>query len=126
MMLVEAHGEIRRADADDQADDGAPAAHRYVMRVGRGLAHEGAIEIVGPDGGEGADVAGHPGHESGDQRGDAEAEQAGSHIARHHQREHIVIGMLAGDGGALRDQMIRQHGEAEQAGEDHDQRARPF
>ena len=61
----------------DDAENRAPAAYADVMRVAFVLADIGLVDVVGPHGGEGADVAGHARHEAGDQRGDAEAEQPG-------------------------------------------------
>ncbi len=53
------------------------------------------VDVVGEDGGEGADVAGHAAHESGDEGGDAEARAARSQVANHHQRKHFVIAVQA-------------------------------
>ena len=98
------------------------------MRVAGLLVDEGAVDVVGPDGGEGADVAGHAGHEAGDQRGDAEAEQAGAAVADQHQRQHFVVAVLAGGlGDVLGDEVhdaavgVLEHGEGEQAGDDDDE-----
>ncbi len=63
---------------------------------------QSAVDVVGPDGGEGADVAGHAGHEAGDQGGDAEAEQSGAAVAREHERQHFVIGVRSPAAGRLR------------------------
>ena len=92
------------------------------MRVGRGLAKERAVQIVGPNGCEGADIARHARHESGDQRGDAQTQQARTHVARHHQRENVVIRMLACQRGTCGHQMKRQYGECDQTWNDDDER----
>ena len=62
----EAHHKIRGANANEYADQGAPAAHGNVMRIRRVFADKWAIEVVGPDGGESTDVAGHACHETRD------------------------------------------------------------
>ncbi len=88
--------EIGGADGDEHADEGAPAAHGDVMLVGGFLVEEGAVDVVGPDGGEGADVAGHSGHEAGDEGGDAEAEESGAAVADEHERQDFVVAVLTG------------------------------
>ena len=90
-MLCACIDEIGGADADDDADDRAPAAHLDFGFVRRVLVDQGAVDVIGPHGGEGADVARHSRHESGDQRGNAEAEQARSAVACQHQRQDFVI-----------------------------------
>ena len=58
-----------------------------------------AIDVVGPDGGECADVARHARHEAGDHGRYTEPQQAGAEIARHHQRQHFIIAVPAGHHG---------------------------
>ena len=58
-----------------------------------------AVDVVGPDGGESADVAGHAGHEAGDERGDPQAQQSRAAIARQHERKHFVVAVAAGGNG---------------------------
>ena len=45
------------------------------------------------DGGEGGDVAGHARHEAGDERGNAEAQQARPGVTRQHERQDFVVAM---------------------------------
>ena len=48
-------------------------------------------------------------------------EQAGSAIAREHERQDFVVAVAAGrDGRAFADKFHGQHGEADQAGKNHD------
>ena len=68
-----------------------PAAHPDFGFVRGVLVDQGAVDVIGPNGGEGADVARHSGHESGNQSGDAEAEKARSAVACQHQRKNFVI-----------------------------------
>ncbi len=53
------HHEIGGADTDENAEDGTPAAHADVVRIVGIFLDDGAVDIVSPDSGEGADVAGH-------------------------------------------------------------------
>src|SRR5580658_8040826 len=57
--VVEPEATVCRHDGDDDADDRGDAADGEIMLIGRGLANEGLVDVIGPDGGEGADVAGH-------------------------------------------------------------------
>ena len=79
------------ADGDDHADDDRQPAHHHVVAVGAFLVDERLVDVVGPHGGEGAYVARHAAHEAGDQRGDAQAQQAGAEVANHHQRQRLVV-----------------------------------
>ena len=124
MMLLSVHDQVSGADADQHADYGTPAAHGDIVRVGGVLADHGAVDVVSPDGGEGADVARHAGHEARDESGDAEAEQAGAAVARQHEGQDFVITVRRRGWRQLifADEMDRQHGEAQQAGQDDDER----
>ncbi len=76
MMPLRMHHQVRCANGDHHADNGRRAAHQHIVLVAGILVDQRLVDVVGPHGGEGAHVAGHAAHESGDQRGDAEAEQA--------------------------------------------------
>ncbi len=78
----------------------------HVVLVRSVLVDVGAVDVVGPDGGEGRDVAGHAAHEAGDQGGDAEAEQTRAAVADQHQRKHLVVGVLAGDFADVRGNQV--------------------
>ncbi len=56
-------------------DDGGDPPHPQQVGVRRLPVDDGVIDVVGPDGVEGADVARLAGHEAGEQRGDPEADQ---------------------------------------------------
>src|SRR6202789_3876724 len=120
--------QVGGADGDDHADNGGPAAHGDVVLVGGALVHEGAVDVVGPDGGEGADVAGHAGHEACDERCDAESEQAGAAVADEHEREDFVVAVGRGCvDGVFADQVVERNAvvgkaEADEAGKDDDER----
>ena len=95
------------------------------------LVHVGAVDVVGPDGGEGGDVAGHAAHESGDEGGDAQAEQARAAVSDEHEREHFVVGVLAGCLAASAPETRWKSGwpslheaEADEAGKNDDERHR--
>ncbi len=87
------------------------------MRVGAFFVDIGLVDVVGPDGVEGGDVAGHSGHEAGEQRGEAEAEDSGREEVQEHDRDgevvvvdRVAVGVedgLAADGvGLLRDDAV--------------------
>src|ERR1017187_4947183 len=122
---LEMHHQVGRANADQHAQDGAPAAHADVVGIGGFLAENGAVDIVGPDGGESADVAGHAGHEPGDQGGDTQAHQARSAVARQHDGEHFVVAVAAGSdslGLGHQEMMTRrvQKSQSQKAWKNHD------
>ena len=66
------------------ASDGGPSADGHVVLVGSAGVNVGLVEVVGEDGVEGGDVAGHAAHEAGQQRGEAEAEDAGGKVVEQH------------------------------------------
>src|SRR5690348_9445308 len=115
------HHEIGGADADEDSEYRAPAAHGDVMRVGCIFANEGAVDVVGPDRGEGADVAGHAGHETGDEGRDAEAQEARAAIAREHQRQNLIVAVAGGASDACAREFEGEDGESEQARKDYDE-----
>src|SRR6266481_765524 len=116
-----AHRQIGGSDAHEQANQRAPASHGNVMLIGRRLAQKWTIDVIRPYRGKGAHVASHARHEPGDQRGDAEAQQAGPAIAGEHEGEHLVVTVLPGLQTARRNQVHRQDGEPQQPRENHDQ-----
>ena len=60
----------------------------------------GLVEVVGEDSVEGGDVAGHAAHEAGQQRGEAEAENAGGkEVEQHVGRGHVVVEQRLAAGG---------------------------
>ena len=89
--VVEAEHDVGRAHRNQDADDGGPSAHLQVVRVARALVDVGLVEVEGPDGIEGGDVAGHAGHEAGEQRGEAEAENAGGEVVEQHVGDGEVV-----------------------------------
>ena len=91
MMLAELITRYAVPMRDQHAENRGPSSHRYVMLVRGILVDQRAIDVIGPHGGEGADVARHARHEPGDQRGDAQAQQARAAVARQHQRQHLVV-----------------------------------
>ena len=62
--------------------DRGHAAHPEIVLVGALLVDVGLVDVVGPDGVEGGDVARHAGHEAGQQRGEAQAEHAGREVVQ--------------------------------------------
>ena len=55
------------------------------------LVDVGLIDVVGPDGVEGGDVARHARHEAGQQGGQAEAKDAGWEIVQQHDGDGEVV-----------------------------------
>ena len=51
----------------------------------------GLIDVEGPDGVKCGHIAGHPGHETGEQRGEAEAENAGGEVVEKHVGDGEVV-----------------------------------
>ncbi len=96
--VVEAGGGVGGGDGEQDAADGGHAAHPEIVGVGAALVDVGLVDVVGPDGVEGGDVAGHAGHEAGEQRGEAEAEDAGGKEAKEHDGDGEVVVV---DGGAV-------------------------
>ena len=89
--VVEVGDGVGCADGEDDAAYGGHAAHPEVVRVGRLLVDVGLVDVVGPDGVEGGDVAGHSGHEAGEKSGEAEAEDAGWEEVEEHDRDGEVV-----------------------------------
>ena len=99
-------------------------AHAHVMGVAGVLLDERPVDVVGPDRGEGADVAGHARHEAGDQGRDPQAQQARAQVAGHHQGKHVVVA-VAPPGCrdlALRQELDVEQAQAQQARQDDDER----
>ena len=61
------------------------------MGVGASFVDVGLIDVVGPDGVEGGDVAGHSGHEAGQQGGEAEAEDSCRKEVEEHDGDGEVV-----------------------------------
>ena len=62
------------------------------MGVSSLLVDVGLIDVVGPDGIEGGDVAGHAGHEAGEERGEAEAQDSsGEEMEEHDGNSEVVV-----------------------------------
>ncbi len=91
------------------ADDGDEFAHPEIMRVAFVRHKEGLVEVVGPDGVEGGDVARHAGHERGQQGGERQAEQAGRTVFFHERKDDAVV-VVFGDAvvNALLDLVVGQ------------------
>src|SRR6185437_367082 len=120
---VEVHDQVRGCDADQHARERAPAPHGDVMAIAGVRLDQGAIDVIRPDGGERAHIAGHARHEAGDQGGDAEAQESGAAVAGEHQGENLVVVVAAGRGGHVGGlEMKGQHRQGEQAGQDDDKR----
>src|SRR5437588_52311 len=117
-----AHRQIGGSDADKQADQRTPAPHGNVMLIRGGLAQKRTIDVVRPYCGKSAHVARHSRHESCNQRGNAEPQQARPTVAGEHEREHLVVTVLPGLQAARRNQVHRQYREPEQSRENHNQR----
>src|SRR6266851_5760257 len=118
----EGHHEIGSAHADQNTKNGAPAAHGNVVRVGLILIDECAIDVIGPNGGEGADVPGHAGHEAGDEGSDSETQETRTAVTRQHERQNFVVTVAAGrDGGRFAGELHRQDSQSEKAGQDDDE-----
>ena len=96
--VVEVGDEVGGTDGERDAADGGHAAHPEIVGVGGALVDVGLIDVVGPDGVEGGDVAGHAGHEAGEQRGEAEAEDSGWEEVEEHDGDGEVVVI---DGGAV-------------------------
>src|SRR5262249_16024439 len=94
----ELHHQIGCSNTDKNAYDRRPTAHTYVVIVATLAVNQWFINVVGPNGGEGSDVAGHAGHEASDERGDTEAQQAGAAVSGEDEREDVVIAVRPGDG----------------------------
>lgn len=90
------------------------------MLVGRVFLDQRAIDVIGPNRGEGADIARHAGHKPGNQRGDAQAEEARATIADEHKRQDGVVALAArsSDAGAAES---GKKGQSSQAGQDHEE-----
>ena len=61
------------------------------MRVAAVFVDVGLIDVESPYGVEGGDVAGHAGHEAGEQRSEAEAQDAGGEVVQEHVGDGEVI-----------------------------------
>ncbi len=91
----ERHHQVRRAHRDQHTDDGGPASHLDVVFVAGVFVDQRAVDVVGPDRGERADVARHARHESSDQRRDAQSQKSRARVARQHQRQHFVVAVAS-------------------------------
>ena len=90
--VVEVDRGICCRDRQQNSADRSPSAHRHVVPVAAALVNVGLVEVVGKDGIEGRDVAGHAAHEAGQQRRKPEAENAGGEIMQQHiGRGHVVV-----------------------------------
>ena len=96
--VVEVGDEVGGADGEDDASYGGHAAHPEIVGVGCLFVDVGLVDVVGPDGVEGGDVAGHSGHEAGEESGEAEAEDSGWEEVEEHDRDGEVVVI---DGGAV-------------------------
>src|SRR5271168_3317413 len=74
--VVEVGDEVGCADGESDTADGGHAAHPEVVGVSAALVDVGLVDVVGPDGVEGGDVAGHAGHKAGEKGGEAETEDS--------------------------------------------------
>ena len=90
--VVERRGDVGREDGQRHAEHRREPPHREIMPVGRAGAHVALIDVVRPHGIERRHVARHPGHERGQQRREAQAEQAGrEEVDEQHRRGEVVV-----------------------------------
>ena len=101
------HHQVRGADGDNDADNGGQPSHYHIMSVLSLLVDQRLVDVVGPHGREGADVARHAAHKSGNQRCDAQPQQSGAHVAHHHQRQHLVVTVQSRIGSAVDNFLLR-------------------
>ena len=109
--VVEAGDGVGRANGQDYPPDGGHSPHPEVVCVGAFLVDVGLVDVIGPDGVECGDVAGHSRHEAGQQGGEAEAQDAGGEEGEQHDGDGLVVvvdqdsvgidHVLAGDGIGL-------------------------
>jgi hypothetical protein len=105
----EAEHQVRREHAQGDARHGGYAAHVEVVAVGGVPVDVRLVDVVGPDGVEGRNVAGHPAHERGEQRRQADAEHPCREVVGHRVGDGHVVVVLA---------EVREDGQDDQAGED--------
>ena len=67
--------DVSGEDAEETGCRGGDSTDAEVVAVGLAGAKVGAVEVVGPDGREGVDVAGESGDEAGENGGDAERQE---------------------------------------------------
>src|SRR5271168_1620612 len=67
--VVEVGDGVGCPDGEKDAAYGGHSAHPEVVGVGAAFVDVGLIDVVGPDGVEGGDVACHSGHEAGEESG---------------------------------------------------------
>ena len=116
--VLEAEGDVGRPDRREDPDDRGPLADLHIMGVGLALLDVGAVDVIGPDGVERRDVAGHARHEAREQRRDGQAEEAVGQVVLHEQDEgRVVVGRGK---GALAE--LRQDEQGDEAGDDDDDR----
>ena len=90
--VVEVGDGVGCPDGEDDATDGRHATHPEVVGVAGFLVDVGLVYVVGPDGVEGGDVASHSGHEAGEERGEAEAEDScGEEVEEHDGDGEVVV-----------------------------------
>ena len=91
-MLLNCGRHVGGGDAHDDAEDRRHPAHPEVVRVAAVRGDVALVDVVGPDGVEGRDVAGHARHERGHQRRQPEPQQArGEILHEHHGDRHVVV-----------------------------------
>src|SRR5467141_4952830 len=94
------------------------------MMIAASAIDQRTVDVVSPDSCERAYIAGHSRHEARDQRRDSKAEQPRAAISGEHERENVVVAMAASySGNRLRDQLFGKQGQAQQAGQDYDERS---
>src|SRR5262249_38131977 len=74
--VVKSVGHVCGGDGEPDAHYCGRSTHPKVMFVAGVWLDVGLIDVVGPNGVKGGDIAGHAGHEAGEKRGEAESEHS--------------------------------------------------
>ena len=100
--VVEPRGGVGGGDAHHDAEDRGHAAHPEIVPVAAVRSDVALIDVVGPDGVEGRDVARHARHERSHQRRQPQAQQAGGKILHeHHGDDQVVVQLDVSLGSVL-------------------------
>src|ERR1051325_5969257 len=82
--VVEVSGEVSGSHTDCDSAYGCGTSHPQKSGVTRLWTEIGLVDIVGPNGVKGGDVAGRSGHERSNQRGKTESQNTGRKIVPEH------------------------------------------
>ncbi len=89
--VVELRRDVRGQHGRPDAKDRGQPAHHQIVRVARIPVQVRLVDIVGPDGVERRDVAGHAGHEAGQERSETQAEHARWEVMEKHDGDGEVV-----------------------------------